>query len=108
MDTSGRLAGGDRLLPLGSAGSSPALILTSCSDLLPMSVATASHSVVPGSIVRLQGIVDGPDMFVLECDRSAAECVWFNRNTDLARARFPLWADAGVSISFGAEVLRNG
>ena len=31
-----------------------------------MSVATASHSVVPGSIVRLQGIVDGPDMFVLD------------------------------------------
>jgi len=57
-----------------------------------MSVATASHTVGPGSIVRLQGIVDGPDMFVLECDRSAADCVWFNRNTDLARARFPLWA----------------
>jgi hypothetical protein len=57
-----------------------------------MSAATASQAVAPGSIVRLRGVADCPDMFVLECDRSVAECVWFNRNTDLARARFPLWA----------------
>jgi uncharacterized protein YodC (DUF2158 family) len=55
-----------------------------------MSGAAASLVVVPGSIVRLQGMPDSPNMFVLECDRSAAECVWFNRNSDLAKARFPI------------------
>jgi hypothetical protein len=57
-----------------------------------MSAATISHAVAPGSIVKLHGIADSPEMFVLECDRSAADCVWFNRNADLARGRFPLWA----------------
>jgi len=56
-----------------------------------MSTATFNNTVSPGSIVRLHGLVDGPEMFVLECDRSTADCVWFNKNADLARSRFPIW-----------------
>jgi hypothetical protein len=57
-----------------------------------MSAATVSQAVMPGSIVRLRGIADSPNMFVLDSDRSTADCVWFNANSDLTRTRFPLWA----------------
>jgi len=57
-----------------------------------MSVAVHKSEIAPGMIVRLHGISDSPEMLVMECDRSAADCVWFNRNVDLARARFPNWA----------------
>ena len=57
-----------------------------------MSVAVHKSEIAPGMIVRLHGISDSPEMVVMECDRSAADCVWFNRNVDLARSRFPIWA----------------
>jgi uncharacterized protein YodC (DUF2158 family) len=57
-----------------------------------MSAPNYNNSIAPGTIVYLHGIDDGPEMFVLECDRTAANCVWFNRNSDLSQARFPIWA----------------
>jgi hypothetical protein len=76
-----------------------------------MSLAVHKSEIAAGMIVRLHGISDSPDMLVMECDRSAADCVWFNRNVDLARSRFPLWAleaaaeggrDSGRIATFGA------
>jgi len=57
-----------------------------------MSISSFDKGVTPGTIVMLRGITDSPEMFVLECDRTTATCVWFNRNADLSQARFPMTA----------------
>lgn len=51
-----------------------------------------TSSIAPGNIVIINGLDVCPRMFVSECDRTNAECFWFNRNSDLARARFPITA----------------
>lgn len=52
-------------------------------------IPSSTGPIAPGQIVKVNGLDNSPSMFVSSCDRTNADCFWFNHNGDLANGRFP-------------------
>ena len=52
-------------------------------------VPSPTGPIAPGNIVKVNGLENSPSMFVSSCDRTNADCFWFNHNGDLSNGRFP-------------------